>query len=197
MVPEEDCRPRLKLKPVFALTAAAPVALCLAAYGVALTASDFSLAVFQRSRIADAPQAYSSLVQMELPGAAEDLYCARRLMSICGTIANPAHQAECWRTASWAAARATNSDDNPPNAWYNLALFAAATNDPATVEKALKSASALAPNWFKPHWALAKLFALTGHRVEARSEAERASFLDGGKDAEVTETLRILTVQGR
>jgi O-antigen ligase len=192
----EDPRPRLKLRPAVMLMAAFPVALCLAAYGVALVASDFSLGVFQRSPIRDAPVAYNSLVQVELPGAAEDLYCARRLMGMCGTIANPANQAECWRTASVAAARATISDDNPPNAWYNLALFAAATNDPGTVEKALKSASALAPNWFKPHWALAKMFALTGHRNEARKEAERASFLDGGKDAEVTETLRILRVQG-
>ena len=187
-------RPRLTVNPAAARAAAVPIALCLAAYGVALLTSDFSLAVFQRSRGGDEVGAYNSLVRTELPGAGEDLYCARRLMDAYGTIANPASRAECWRAASAAAVRATNSDDNPPNAWYNLALFAALRNDPEGVEKALKSASALAPNWFKPHWALAKMLALAGNRAGARHEAERASFLDGGKDAEVTETLRNLNV---
>jgi Flp pilus assembly protein TadD len=134
---------------------------------------------------------------MELPGAAEDLYCARRLVIVCGTIFSPPERLECWRTAARAATRATRSDDNPPNAWYNLALIDAARNDSDGVEMALKSAAALAPNWFKPHWAMAKLMTLTGRREEARYEAERASFLDAGKDPEVTQTLQELTNQAR
>jgi O-antigen ligase len=188
-----DARPHLKLNLLAALAVALPIALCLVAYASVLTASDFALALFQRSNGPPAVAAYSSFVRKELPGAAEDLYCARRLVGICGTILNPASRAECRRIASLAASRATSSDDNPPNAWYNLAQFAAAQNDAAGTEDALKSASTLAPNWFKPHWALASLMILVGRRNEARTEAERASFLDAGKDPEVTETLRELT----
>ena len=36
-----------------------------------------------------------------------------------------------------AAARATRSADNPPNAWYNLSMFSAEQNDEAKVEIAL------------------------------------------------------------
>jgi Flp pilus assembly protein TadD len=98
-------------------------------------------------------------------------------------------------TATRAAARATRSSDNPPNAWYNLGMFAAEQNDEARVEISLRTSALLAPNWFKPHWALAKLLALTGRGAEAKKEAERAFFLDAGKDPEVRETVGRLTEQ--
>ncbi len=193
----EDAQTRLTVNPIATRAVALPIAICLAIYAVALTASDFRLAVFQRSQSRAAVAGYASVVRMELPGAAEDLYCARRLVIVCGTIFSPPERLECWRTAARAATRATRSDDNPPNAWYNLALIDAARNDSDGVEMALKSAAALAPNWFKPHWAMAKLMTLTGRREEARYEAERASFLDAGKDPEVTQTLQELTNQAR
>jgi Tfp pilus assembly protein PilF len=123
-----------------------------------------------------------------LPGAAEDLYISRRLMATCQVIVDPGARSTCWRAASNAAERATRSSDNPPNAWYNLALLAAAQNNRPGVERALRSASELAPNWFKPHWSMAKIFALAGRQDEARQEAQRAWLLDANRDAEVTET---------
>lgn len=152
-----------------------PIALCLAAYGVWLGASDFELAAFQRTA---SPGLYEQMVRTGLPGAAEDLYCARRL----GLAA-----------AIPAALRSVSTADNPPNAWYNLAILLANQNDAAGVEHALRSSEALAPNWFKPHWSLANLLALTGRKGEGRREAERAVFLDAGKDNEVTQTLKNLT----
>jgi Flp pilus assembly protein TadD len=64
-------------------------------------------------------------------------------------------------------------------------MFSAEQNDEAKVEIALRTSVLLAPNWFKPHWALGKLLALTGRRSEARREAEKAFLLDAGKDADV------------
>jgi O-antigen ligase len=187
-VPEDTDRRRLQISPAAALFASIPVALCLTVWAVALTASDFNLGVFQRSNGTDAVAAYRRLARRQQPGAAEDLYIARRLMATCLVIADQSGRSACWLAASDAARRATTSSDNPPNAWYNLALLDAAQNDPQGVERALRSAAELAPNWFKPHWSLAKLLTLAGRREEARQEAERAWFLDANRDAQVTET---------
>ncbi len=171
----EDQAVRPKIRPAIVFAVAAPLALCLLAYGTMLVVSDFSLARFQNASGSDT---YQRVVRTAMPGAAEDLYCSRRLA---GAI------------AIGAAERATTTADNPSNAWYNLAILVATRDDPAQVEKALRNAIALAPNWFKPHWALASLMAVTGRGSEARSEAERASFLDADKDPEVAQTLRQIT----
>ena len=171
--PDRDALPPGRIT-VAAVTA--PIALCLAAFGVWLAVSDFDLARFQR---AVSTGLYERMVRSGLPGAAEDLYCSRRLRGFPAAIP--------------AALRSVSTDDNPPNAWYNLSILLANLNDAAGVEHALRSAEALAPNWFKPHWSLAKLLAVTGREDEARREAERAVFLDAGKDDEVTETLKKLT----
>jgi Flp pilus assembly protein TadD len=92
------------------------------------------------------------------------------------------------KIATVAAARATETSDDPAVAWYNLAIFTSALGDGAGVERSLRNAMRLAPNWFKPHWTLANLLLLTGRNAEARTEAERAFILDGGKDPDVTAT---------
>jgi O-antigen ligase len=171
--PDRDVSPAPRRFIVASVTV--PIALCLAAFGVWLAVSDFELAAFQR---AVSTGRYERMLRIGLPGAAEDLYCSRRLG---------------FPTAIPAALRSVSTADNPPNAWYNLAILLANRNDAAGVEHALRSAAALAPNWFKPHWSLANLLALTGREEEARREAERAVFLDAGKDDEVAETLKKLT----
>ncbi len=171
--------PRATLGRVFVAAVTVPIAVCLAAFGVWLVLSDFELAVFQR---AVSTGLYDRIVRIGLPGAAEDLYCSRRLG---------------FPAAIPAARRSISTADNPPNAWYNLAILLANQNDAAGVEHALRSAESLAPNWFKPHWSRANLLALTGRDAEARREAESAVFLDAGKDDEVTETLKKFTLQQR
>src|SRR5207248_3737224 len=128
---------------------------------------------------------------------AEDLYCARHLAGASTVGSDPAIRANSAGLAMRAAGRAIESSDNPPNAWYNLAMFSAARNDEVTTEKALRKSIALAPNWFKPHWALANVLALTGRVPEAQAEAGRALLLDGGKDAEVRQTVEKLTHNSR
>ena len=188
---------RLIIKPAMVFATTAPIGLCLAIFGLTLAFADFELARFQRGTkdTAGSIRRYNSSVRTAPPGAAEDLYCARTLATVCAGTPDPAIQLECLATANRAAARATSSSDNPPNAWYNLGMFAAGQNDAAQVETALRTSALLAPNWFKPHWSLANLLALTGRGAEARREAERAFLLDAGKDPEVRQTLVKLTKQ--
>ena len=189
--------PRPAVKPALVFAVFAPIAVCLAIYGLMLARADYNLAQFQRGTdTASSILRYDATVRASLPGAAEDLYCSRRLATLCGASNESAIQSACMQAATQAAVRATSTADNPPNAWYGLAMFSAEDNDAAEVETALRTSIRLAPNWFKPHWALAQLLALTGRDGEARREAERAFLLDGGKDAEVVHTLRQLTTPG-
>lgn len=163
----------LAIKPAVAGTFSIPFAACFSIFGIWLAVGDFNLARFQRS---PSVVAYNSAVRTALPGACEDLYCSRILAPVNSIV------------ALQAGVRATTTADNPPNAWYNLAILLGNGNDAAAVERALGASAALAPNWFKPHLALSNLFALTGRLPEARSEAARAYLLDAGKDREVAET---------
>jgi hypothetical protein len=94
---------------------------------------------------------------------------------------------ECARVATQAAARATITADNTPNAFYNLAMFAAAMNDAHGTEKELRQAASLAPNWFQPHWALANLLERSGRHADAVAEIQRAVFLTDGRNPEVAD----------
>jgi hypothetical protein len=159
----------------------------LVVFAVALGLSDFALARAYAIPLADLAAAPRDRPG-RIPGAGEDLLWSRRLSAAC-TPSRP----QCIKVATLAAARATETTDNPALAFYNLAIFTSALGDAARVEQALRTASRLAPNWFKPHWSLANLLLLTGRNAEARAEAERAVTLDAGKDADVTETRQRVT----
>jgi O-antigen ligase len=186
----DDRAARIVFKPALVLM---PLAAGVAVFGILLSIAEFRMAQFQRSTsIAEATRLYDAALRSALPGASEDIYCARRLATLCGTTSDTATQTRCTATATLAAAHATTTTDNPPNAWYNFAMFSAEQNDASKVEVALRTASRQAPNWFKPDWALAKLLALTGRRDEARREAEKAALLDANKDPEVRRTVEAI-----
>jgi len=88
--------------------------------------------------------------------------------------------------------RATQDSEQRQNAWYNLAELFASRNDVAGTERSLRNAIAWSPNWFKPHWVLAKLLQAQQRRQEALFEAQAAVERDGGRDSEVSETLNRL-----
>jgi O-antigen ligase len=173
-----------------------PIAAVLAGFGVLLLASDFKLERF--SRIAGghdsvlAVDSYQRLRGTALAGPSEDLYCSRKLAGICGSGTGVIARLQCSLIATQAAVRAISTADNPPNAWYNLAMFTAAHNDGRGTEKALRTASELAPNWFRPHWALAKFLDLSGRKDEASTEIRRAALLGAGKEQDVTDSLRTI-----
>jgi hypothetical protein len=57
------------------------------------------------------------------------------------------------------------------------------------VETSLREAIQAAPNWFKPHWALARLLHAESRIPEAQAEAQRVAELYRGTDAEVSASL--------
>lgn len=180
-----DSAPRT-FSPGVTLAAGLPVAVALTAFALALLLSDFRLEQFRQTAAANTVARYAAFRQWHLPGASEDLYCSRQIAGTCGKASGPVARLECSHNAMLAAAQATGTADNPPNAWYNLAMFGAAQNDGRTVESALRGAIAMAPNWFRPHWALANFLLLNGRKGEAVAEIDRATLLSAGKRPEVT-----------
>jgi O-antigen ligase len=189
--PSEEQR-TLSVRPwVFAI-AGGIVALSCSGFGVVLAVSDFRLARFQK---APGAQNYEAIRKLQLPGAADDVFCSRTLLNQCQSVRGPMAQLECWRFAEQAAARATVTADDTANAWYNLAAFTAAQNDVRGTRMALGRAMEIAPVWFKPHWTLAKVLSRTGDLSQARREAQRAAWLNANHDPEVADTLAQLQLQ--
>jgi tetratricopeptide (TPR) repeat protein len=83
-----------------------------------------------------------------------------------------------------AARRATMGED-AQNACYTVAWLYARGGDVHRTEQSLRISIACSPNWFKPHWILAQILRREGRLDEARAEAQRAAYLNAGKNAEV------------
>jgi O-antigen ligase len=142
-------------------------------------AADRELALVRRSLamgdVAAAVRQYSSA---QIPGASSDLWYSRSLV-----------RAGAMPVAIAAGLNATRTAEDPFNAWYSLAALYAAQNDAGRAEASLRAAIQANPTWFKPHWALARLLALTGRAAEGGREAAIATDLDGGKHPEIALTL--------
>jgi len=175
----------------------AALALALLYCAVRLTVADAALARAQRAlKTGDATAAaaqYGRYERWRFPGASADLWYSRASLQLAQKAQQPAVRLQAMLQSQAAARRATAAAGDPFDAWYNLAAFDAMNgdtpNDSAAVERDLRASIAARPNWFKPHWALARLLALEARREEAGREAALAVALDGGKDAEVTRTL--------
>lgn len=158
-----------------------------------LTAEDGMLArVDRRLDAGDFPgaaMAYRAALNRPDAGVTADLYFSRRWSKLAMATTNVMPKVYYSQIAAAAASRATRQPEQAPNAWYNLSLLAAARNDPAGTEYALRAAITCAPEWYKPHWILAQLLAVEGRSAEAAPEAARALQLNGGKDSEVASTL--------
>jgi O-antigen ligase len=154
-------------------------------YAIRLTGGDYDLAraasaIANQNSEAAARELNRAVVWLP-PGDADDLYFSRSMAAI-----------GAWREAIHHAVRAVTASEDRQNAWYSLAAMLAQQNDSKGVEQCLRNAIAWAPNWFKPHWKLAEVLALSGRRSEALIEARKAFDLDGEKDAEVTATFHEL-----
>jgi hypothetical protein len=169
------------------------VALALIYCAIRLTSADAALARVQRAlETGDATVAavqYGRYERWRFPGASADLWYSRASLQLAQKAQQPAVRLQALLQAQAAARRATVTASDPFDAWYNLAAFDAMNDDSAAVERDLRASIAARPNWFKPHWALARLLALEARRAEAGREAALAVALDGGKDTEVTRTL--------
>jgi hypothetical protein len=125
-----------------------------------------------------------------LPGAGSDLWYSRAMSALAEHTPDKIQRIQIAAQAGYAALRAPGTAEDPYNAWYNLAVLYANANDRDYAERSLRYAIAAHPNWFKPHWMLARVLQLEDRRDEARIEAHVALELDGGKHREVAETLR-------
>jgi O-antigen ligase len=168
-------------------------AVLLATLAYRLVAEDGMLSRVQRrldaGDLTGAARAYRAALQRPDAGVTADLYFSRRWSKV--AMASNAAMAKIYysQIAAGAASRAVHQPEQAPNAWYNLSVLAAARNDAAGTEYALRQAVAAAPNWYKPHWTLARLLAAEGRSPEAVAEAGCAIELNGGKDGEVASTL--------
>lgn len=181
-IPRQSSRiPAAVLVPVYA-----SVAIVLY-FTVQTTASDLLLARAKHDldagRFAEAVAVYAKSQQWHTGGSSDDLYFSRALAAA-SRRASP--------QAFTIAKRAVETSEERQNAWYNLAGFFATRNDLPGVETCLRRCAEAAPNWFKPHWALAQVLLSSGQRAGAVAQAERAADLDGGKDPEIAKFLQSL-----
>ena len=185
--------PRVARIPVLAFV---PVVLLLGWYAIATVVSDRLLFTTGRhlasGQLGQASASYELARTWQPPGVSSDLWYSRRLVEAAGRSQRIIEGAGALRLAVAVAERATTNAEDRHNAFYNLASIQAALNDPAKVESNLRLAIAAAPNWFKPHWTLARVLALAGRRTEAEAEAGRALDLDGGVHPEVAHTLQAI-----
>jgi O-antigen ligase len=172
---------------------AVALTLALIYCAIRLTVADASLAKAQHAlETGDATAAaaqYAQYQRWRLPGASSDLWYSRASIQLAQNTQQSIVRLQAMLQAQAAASRAPATDNDPFDAWYNLSAFDAMRNDSAAVERDLRASIAGRPNWFKPHWTLARLLALESRRGEAEREAALAVALDGGEDAEVTRTL--------
>jgi cytochrome c-type biogenesis protein CcmH/NrfG len=103
---------------------------------------------------------------------------------------DPASSLHAWQQAITVGANAVTTSDEPANAAYNLAALRATANDLTGTEASLRVAIAKAPNWFKPHWMLARVLLLSGRMQEAENAAAAAVERNGGVNPEVLQTLQ-------
>ena len=185
-------------QPVTRLISWPRLAYAVAAVGFVVFATHLALADHELARARDSftrldlPSAlahYESARRWHPAGSSPDLYASRELANLFQRTNDVRVKLQTWTPAFQAAARATRADEQRHQAFYNLAIFFATQNDGPNVERSLRNALVWAPNWFKPHWALARLFSVEGRLSEARQEARLADDLDGGKDAQVRATL--------
>jgi O-antigen ligase len=190
LLPSRDQRERsMRMVPTSGLMAVRVAALAAVTmflyFTIRVTVSDLALKQAQRDldagRMEKSVAAYAASQRWHPGGSSDDLYFSRALAGASGNASNEAFLL---------ARSAAETSEEQQNAWYNLAGFYAARNDPAGVEACLRRSVDASPNWFKSHLALGQLLLLSGRRAEALAEADRAANLDGRKDPEIAKFLQ-------
>ena len=165
-----------------------PLALPLLYFAGRIALADHALALAQRDL--DAGNLTAAAAHYSASGQTSDLWYSRALLTAAQKAPQVGDRLLAFHMAAAAGERATQTAEDPFNAWYSLSSIRAAQNDLAGTERCLRAAIAAHPTWFKPHWTLAQVLRLQSRRQEALYEAALASDLDGAKHAEVTQTLQ-------
>jgi O-antigen ligase/polysaccharide polymerase Wzy-like membrane protein len=196
---ESNPRAGQGIRPAIRLPAAilfvAPFLYCAAR----LIVADHALARASRSiesgDVRTAAAYYRQYTRWRFPGTSADLWYSRALMDLAQKSPDPSTRFQALLENHTAALRATETSEDRASAWYSLATVYASREDAAGAERALRSAIAARPNWFKSHWILAQLLRLDGRITEAEREAVVAADLNGGKNPEVVRTLAEIQAQ--
>jgi O-antigen ligase len=182
----------MPLRSAFAVACTA-AAVVLGITGYRLVAADVTLsrlrAALDAGNRAQATLLWETAKTQRSSGVTADLYFSRRWADAASKTQDPLEKLRLSALVIESARLATTMPEQRQNAWYNFAMLAAAMNDSRTVESSLRAAIQAGPQWFKPHWALARLVYSAGRTDEAREEAALALDLDGHKNAEVVETM--------
>ncbi len=169
-----------------------PASVLFLLFALRLLAYDRNLAVTRQrvdaGDIAGAINVHRDARRWQPPGASSDLWYSRAMWNAAMTTTLVLPKLLAVRESWDAAVRATATAEDRPDAFYSLAALYATRNDAANVEASLRRSIEWSPNWFKPHWLLAKLLAAERRYSEAQAEAARAALLNGGKNPEVVQT---------
>jgi len=177
---------------------AAGLVLCVIAFRLVQADTELGTAkhLLNTSDRRGAVNAYQRAVGHRSSGVTADLYFSRAWAQIATRSPDVLSKLYFSQMAAESASLAVQSPEQRQNGWYNLAELAATREDGAAMETSLRAAIEAAPNWFKPHWALARLLYSQGRIPEARVEAQRVADLYDGADAEVATSLaEILSFQ--
>jgi putative inorganic carbon (HCO3(-)) transporter len=198
--PVTDASPPNRGVKSLALTTAIATGLVLCVIAFRLIQADAELGTAKR--LLNTPDrrgavnAYQRAVGHRSSSVTADLFFSRSWAQLATTSPDVLSKLYFSQMAAESAAMAVQSPEQRQNGWYNLAELAATRGDGAALETSLRAAIAAAPNWFKPHWALARLLYSQGRIPEARAEAQRVAGLYDGADAEVSASLaEILSFQ--
>ena len=149
-------------------------------------------------RVEEAITAYEKVLRVKPWGMSADLWYSRLMALLAQQTdgVDVGSRARAWQAAVKAAQQAGRVSEVRQNAYYSLAAFHAVHNNGPGIEDSLRQAIAIAPNWYKPHWTLARTLEVAGRVDEARTEAKIAVHLNGGKDPEVAATWEQLKAEG-
>ncbi len=184
---ETAAAPSRRSYPLTAVSAVLSAGLLLLA--VRFTVSDWELARTKRDLekrdLKSAAASYSMNKRWRLPGGTADLWYSRAVLGVLSKSSSPAETFSAMTESAAAAREATQTAEDPFNAWYNLSIIYGLQNDGPGTERCLHAAIAAHPTWFKPHWMLAQVLRLEGRTDDAWREMSLALELDAGKDPEV------------
>lgn len=168
---------------------------------VRLLAGDHALAKtrqeLERGNPAAAAEYYRQYDRWRWPGTSADLWYSRTCFNLAAGTNSPLVRLQALAQAGTIGLRATRTAEDPFNAWYSAASLYASRGDAPHTELSLRQAIAASPNWFKPHWGLARLLEMQNRTVEAQSQARLAADLAGGKFSEVSSTLQQIQLSQR
>jgi hypothetical protein len=121
----------------------------------------------ERRDIPAAIATYDRSMRWEPPGVTADLWFSRQLFAAGWQLPNPEKRQLSWRRSIAAGERAVLRADERANSFFHLAMLWGVADDLPRCENHLRAAIHAAPNWYLPHWTLAKLLARSGRADES------------------------------